>query len=304
MFVLLFAFVFGGAIPLPGTGPSYREFLMPGIFAQTIVFAAATTAIGMCRRHQQGDHRPLPLAADGALGRPHRADVLRRRLQRRHPGRADGHRPRRRLDASTTGSRRCSRGSGSCSCSPSRCPGSASGSGCRSRPSRSRSRCRSPSSSRSRSSRTCSSRSTTLPTWLQPIAEWNPTSTLTAALRDLWGNPNPYPSPTASRRPTGPRDAHLGRGDPRDLRAARGPPLPHDEPLTRCPGPTISGLLPAPALLAVGLVLGLIVLFPARRLQLAGFSARSIALYALCLWALAFCWPSGPSRLGSWSRSC
>ena len=46
MFVLLFAFVFGGAIPLPGGG-SYREYLMPGIFAQTIVFAAATTAIGL-----------------------------------------------------------------------------------------------------------------------------------------------------------------------------------------------------------------------------------------------------------------
>jgi ABC-type multidrug transport system permease subunit len=33
-----------------------------------------------------------------------------------------------------------------------------------------------------------------LPTWLQPVAEWNPTSTLTAALRQLWGNPNPYAS--------------------------------------------------------------------------------------------------------------
>src|SRR3982075_4780927 len=44
MFVLLFAYVFGGAIPLPGGG-SYTEYLMPGIFAQTIVFAAATTAI-------------------------------------------------------------------------------------------------------------------------------------------------------------------------------------------------------------------------------------------------------------------
>jgi ABC transporter DrrB family efflux protein len=31
----------------------------------------------------------------------------------------------------------------------------------------------------------------TLPTWLQPFAEWNPTSTLTAAVRELWGNPNP-----------------------------------------------------------------------------------------------------------------
>src|SRR6187401_79889 len=50
MFVLLFAFVFGGAIPLPGYPDSnaYREYLMPGIFAQTIAFAAVTTAIGMC----------------------------------------------------------------------------------------------------------------------------------------------------------------------------------------------------------------------------------------------------------------
>ena len=30
-----------------------------------------------------------------------------------------------------------------------------------------------------------------LPTWLQPFAEWNPTSTLTSSLRILWGNPNP-----------------------------------------------------------------------------------------------------------------
>jgi ABC-type multidrug transport system permease subunit len=34
----------------------------------------------------------------------------------------------------------------------------------------------------------------TLPSWLQPFAEWNPTSTLTAALRELWGNPNPVVS--------------------------------------------------------------------------------------------------------------
>ena len=46
VFVLLFAFVFGGAIPLPDGGP-YREFLLPGIYAQTLAFAAATTAIGM-----------------------------------------------------------------------------------------------------------------------------------------------------------------------------------------------------------------------------------------------------------------
>ena len=34
----------------------------------------------------------------------------------------------------------------------------------------------------------------TLPGVLQPIAEWNPISSLVAATRDLFGNPNPYPS--------------------------------------------------------------------------------------------------------------
>lgn len=46
--------------------------------------------------------------------------------------------------------------------------------------------------------------------------------------------------------------------------------------------------MPAPALLAVGLALGFLVLLPARRLQLAGFAGRSIGLYASALWALAF----------------
>jgi len=46
--------------------------------------------------------------------------------------------------------------------------------------------------------------------------------------------------------------------------------------------------LPTPWLLAVALVLGLVVLLPARRLQLAGLSSRSIGLYAVCLWLLAF----------------
>lgn len=49
-----------------------------------------------------------------------------------------------------------------------------------------------------------------------------------------------------------------------------------------------SSVMPAPALLAVGLALGFLVLLPARRLQLAGFAGRSIGLYASALWALAF----------------
>jgi uncharacterized membrane protein YedE/YeeE len=47
-------------------------------------------------------------------------------------------------------------------------------------------------------------------------------------------------------------------------------------------------LLPAPWLLALALVLGLLVLPAARRLQLAGLSGRATGLYALFLWLLAF----------------
>ncbi|MGN6089717.1 MAG: ABC transporter permease, partial [Actinomycetales bacterium] len=44
MFVLLFAYVFGGAISPPGV--NYREFLMAGIFGQTVVFGSALTGVG------------------------------------------------------------------------------------------------------------------------------------------------------------------------------------------------------------------------------------------------------------------
>jgi hypothetical protein len=43
-----------------------------------------------------------------------------------------------------------------------------------------------------------------------------------------------------------------------------------------------------PWLLALGLVLGLMVLLPARRLQLAGLTPRAIGLYALAIWLMGF----------------
>jgi ABC transporter DrrB family efflux protein len=45
MFVLLFAYVFGSSIAVPGT--NYREFLVPGIMAQTIVFSSFIVALGL-----------------------------------------------------------------------------------------------------------------------------------------------------------------------------------------------------------------------------------------------------------------
>ncbi|MFL5702308.1 MAG: ABC transporter permease, partial [Ktedonobacteraceae bacterium] len=45
MFVLLFRYVFGGAIAVSGT--SYVNYLMAGIFAQTVIFGSTTTGIGL-----------------------------------------------------------------------------------------------------------------------------------------------------------------------------------------------------------------------------------------------------------------
>ena len=78
MFVLLFAFVFGGAIPLPGGG-SYREYLLPGIFAQTIAFAAATTAVGMTDDLHKGildRFRSLPMARSAVVSGRTISDVV------------------------------------------------------------------------------------------------------------------------------------------------------------------------------------------------------------------------------------
>ncbi|MBX5468976.1 MAG: ABC transporter permease [Thermoleophilaceae bacterium] len=69
MFVLLFAYVFGGAIEVPGGG-SYREFLMGGIFAQTIVFSAFGVAIGLAYDRTNGAidrFRSLPIARGSVL---------------------------------------------------------------------------------------------------------------------------------------------------------------------------------------------------------------------------------------------
>ena len=78
MIVLLFTIVFGGAIALPD-GASYAEYLMPGIFVMTITFAAGTTAIGMTDDLSKGiidRFRSLPMARSAVLVGRSVSDVI------------------------------------------------------------------------------------------------------------------------------------------------------------------------------------------------------------------------------------
>ncbi len=190
MFVLLFAVVFGGAIPIPGGG-SYNEFLMPGIFAQTIVFACGTTAIGITDDVQKGivdRFRSLPMARSAFLSGRSLADVVYNAgilVVLILSGLFVGWTVRTGFPAFLAGVGLLLLFAFAMSwlgiwmglnvptvevanqviftvlfpitfLSNVFVPPQ------------------------------------TLPDWLQPIAEWNPTSTLTGALRELWGNPNPY----------------------------------------------------------------------------------------------------------------
>ncbi|WP_309113698.1 ABC transporter permease [Saccharothrix sp.] len=77
MFVLLFAYVFGGSIQIPGM--DYREFLMAGIFAQTVVFGATITGSGLAEDIQKGvidRFRSLPMARSAVLVGRTTSDLL------------------------------------------------------------------------------------------------------------------------------------------------------------------------------------------------------------------------------------
>lgn len=199
MFVLLFAFVFGGAIPIPGGG-DYKAFLMPGIFAQTIVFASATTAIGVVDDINRGivdRFRSLPIARSAVLTGRTFSDVVYNAgilvvlmatgfVVGWRVGDLGGllagfgllllfayamawlgvwmglHVPTVEVAQQVVFTALFPLTFVSNVFVPPQ----------------------------------------TLPWWLQGIAEWNPTSTLTAALRELWGNPNPYASDSlASQEP-------------------------------------------------------------------------------------------------------
>jgi len=79
MFVLLFAYVFGGAINVPGYA-SYLQFLVPGIFSQTVLFGSTFAAVGLAEDMTKGiaDRlRSLPMFGPAVLIGRTTADLIR-----------------------------------------------------------------------------------------------------------------------------------------------------------------------------------------------------------------------------------
>jgi ABC-2 type transport system permease protein/oleandomycin transport system permease protein len=79
IFILMFRYVFGGAINPPGKIP-YVDFLMPGIFVQTITFGGMSTGVGLAEDVTKGlieRFRSLPMARSAVLAGRCIADLFR-----------------------------------------------------------------------------------------------------------------------------------------------------------------------------------------------------------------------------------
>jgi ABC transporter DrrB family efflux protein len=77
MFVLLFAYVFGSSIEIPGS--SYREYLLAGVFAQTVIFGSTFTGAGLAEDMTKGiidRFRSLPMARSAVLIGRTASDIL------------------------------------------------------------------------------------------------------------------------------------------------------------------------------------------------------------------------------------
>ena len=78
IFVLMFRYVFGGAIQVPNG--SYVDYLMPGVFVQTVTFGAIASAVGIATDVQSGlleRFRSLPMSRAAVLAGRTTADLVR-----------------------------------------------------------------------------------------------------------------------------------------------------------------------------------------------------------------------------------
>ena len=79
MFVLLFTYVFGGAIQVPGVD-NYIDYLMAGILAQTVIFGSTQTGVGLAEDMTKGmvdRFRSLPMARSAVLAGRTLSDTAR-----------------------------------------------------------------------------------------------------------------------------------------------------------------------------------------------------------------------------------
>ena len=75
MFVLLFAYVFGGSIEIP----NYREYLIAGVFAQTVIFGSTFTGAGLADDMTKGiidRFRSLPMSRTAVLAGRTASDIV------------------------------------------------------------------------------------------------------------------------------------------------------------------------------------------------------------------------------------
>lgn len=195
MFVLLFAYVFGGAIVVPGTSDptAYRQYLMAGIFAQTMSFAVAPASVGLADDMHKGlidRFRSLPMARSAVITGRVLSDLTTQSFilvvmigcglivgWRAHEGIGNflaavgllllfafamlwvGA-----LIGLSVGNPQVAASAGLVWLFPVTFLSNAF------------------------------VPTPSLPSWLQPIAEWNPISSVVAACRELFGNPNPFAS--------------------------------------------------------------------------------------------------------------
>jgi len=78
IFVLMFRYVFGGAISVPGG--SYVDYLMPGIFVQTVIFGSMAAAVGLATDLKSGlmeRFQSLPMSRSAVLAGRTLADLIR-----------------------------------------------------------------------------------------------------------------------------------------------------------------------------------------------------------------------------------